>query len=158
MFGHPALSSEFSNFSHLAESCSYLCLLRKNIKSPFEGKFYKTNSSFTILAKLFFLVKKIKTLTWHVDIRTLDRVSELRAHYPMPHVIWLYACICVYVQCAYCVLYTESIKHVDMLGESGRMIDCWETERQTEQTDRQIKRQTDRQTDRKVKENIFRFV
>ena len=47
--------------------------------SPLESwKNFNTNSSFTIFTKLFFPCEVMKILTSQVNIRNLDRVSELR--------------------------------------------------------------------------------
>ena len=79
-FGHPALSSEFYNYARTKHSICSGCrhAKKKNSKD-------KTISTLTVHPQFLqinpFRVKT-KILTGQVNLRTLDRVSELRSHYP----------------------------------------------------------------------------
>ena len=71
----PALSSEFYHYAVNPEFVDAVGMLRK------KNHHSKTETISKIL-KNYFSHAKIKDLTWQANVQTLDRVSELRAHYP----------------------------------------------------------------------------
>ena len=75
-FGQPALSSEFYNHAINVKFVAAVGKLRKNKITIRKLQHFQTNSSFTIFEKL------LVSLILHVNVRPLDRVSEIRAYYP----------------------------------------------------------------------------
>ena len=76
--GHPVLSSEFYNSALSTDFVAAVGILEKN--SPFES----WHNLIQFLSKKNF---PVQNLTRQVNVRTFDRVSKLRAHYPCRAII-----------------------------------------------------------------------
>ena len=63
-------------------------IIRKKNESPFNSwNNFQSKNPFIIFAKLFSRAK-MKILEQQINVQILDRVSELRAHYPMVMILW----------------------------------------------------------------------